>query len=55
MARSPERSPPGRARRPIARLRHFAGQAQLAPEFSETFLRFIIDEVIRHHEKAAAP
>jgi len=35
----------------IARLRALAKDAQLDPEFSEKFLRFIIDEVIRHHEK----
>ena len=38
--------------RQIARLRALAGEAQLDPEFSEKFLRFIIDEVIRHHEQA---
>lgn len=43
---------PGREERQIARLRHLAGEAQLDPEFSEKFLRFIIDEVIRHHEQA---
>ncbi len=48
-------SDPGREERQIARLRQLAAQAQLDPEFSEKFLRFIIDEVIRHHEKAAAP
>jgi chorismate mutase len=41
---------PGREERQIARLRKLAGDAQLDPEFSEKFLRFIIDEVIRHHE-----
>ncbi|TGX53653.1 chorismate mutase [Sphingomonas gei] len=35
----------------IARLRALAKQADLDPEFSEKFLRFIIDEVIRHHER----
>ncbi|MBA1914409.1 chorismate mutase, partial [Escherichia coli] len=25
--------------------------ANLDPDFSEKFLRFIIDEVIRHHER----
>ena len=28
-----------------------AEEAELDPEFSEKFLRFIIDEVIRHHER----
>ena len=35
------------------RLRKLAEDAQLDPEFSEKFLRFIIQEVIRHHEQAA--
>ena len=35
------------------RLRALAREADLDPEFSEKFLRFIIDEVIRHHERAA--
>ena len=43
---------PGREERQIARLRKLAGEADLDPEFSEKFLRFIIDEVIRHHERA---
>ena len=43
---------PGREEAQIARLRGLAEQAQLDPEFSEKFLRFIIDEVIRHHERA---
>ncbi|WP_293876289.1 MULTISPECIES: chorismate mutase [unclassified Sphingomonas] len=42
---------PGREERQIARLRHMAEEAELDPEFSEKFLRFIIDEVIRHHER----
>ena len=46
-------SDPGREERQIARLRKLAGEAQLDPEFSEKFLRFIIDEVIRHHVQAA--
>ncbi|QYU67779.1 chorismate mutase [Leptolyngbya sp. 15MV] len=36
----------------IARLRKLAAESELDPEFSEKFLRFIIDEVIRHHEQA---
>ena len=35
----------------IARLRSLAQSAHLDPDFSEKFLRFIIDEVIRHHER----
>ncbi|MFT3968146.1 MAG: chorismate mutase [Sphingobium sp.] len=42
---------PGREDRQIARLRQLAEDAQLDPDFTEKFLRFIIDEVIRHHEK----
>lgn len=44
----------GREERQIARLRQLAAEANLDPEFSEKFLRFIIDEVIRHHEQAKA-
>ena len=43
---------PGREEAQIARLRQLASDAQLDPEFSEKFLRFIIDEVIRHHRQA---
>ena len=46
-------SDPAREEAQIARLRALAVEAQLDPEFSEKFLRFIIDEVIRHHEQAA--
>ena len=42
---------PGREQRQIERLRRLAADAKLNPEFSEKFLRFIIDEVIRHHER----
>jgi chorismate mutase len=45
-------SDPGREERQIARLRGLAEDAKLDPEFSEKFLRFIIDEVIRHHIQA---
>ena len=44
---------PGREERQIARLRRLAEEAELDPEFTEKFLRFIIDEVIRHHERLA--
>jgi len=43
---------PGREERQIERLRSLARDANLDPEFSEKFLRFIIDEVIRHHQQA---
>ena len=42
---------PGREEAQIARLRGLAKQADLDPDFSEKVLRFIIDEVIRHHER----
>ena len=41
-----------REERQIARLRALAVEAELDPEFSEKFIRFVIDEVIRHHEQA---
>ena len=44
---------PSRDQAQIARLRNLAEESELDPEFSEKFLRFIIDEVIRHHERAA--
>ncbi|SEM80884.1 chorismate mutase [Sphingomonas gellani] len=40
-----------REERQISRLRQLAEDAELDPEFSEKFLRFIIDEVIRHHQR----
>ncbi|BDI60739.1 chorismate mutase [Qipengyuania nanhaisediminis] len=43
---------PAREQRQIDRLRKLSEEADLDPEFSEKFLRFIIEEVIRHHEKA---
>lgn len=42
---------PGREEEQIARMKRLALDADLDPEFSEKFLRFVIDEVIRHHEK----
>ena len=45
-------SDPGREERQIARLRRLAEDAQLDPDFGEKFIRFIIDEVIRHHQQA---
>lgn len=45
-------SDPGREDRQITRLRKLAEDADLDPEFSEKFLRFIIEEVIRHHHQA---
>ena len=46
-------SDPSREERQIARLRALAADAQLDPDFGEKFIRFVIDEVIRHHEQAA--
>jgi chorismate mutase len=40
---------PAREAEQIARLKQLAEAAQLDPDFSEKFLRFIIEEVIRHH------
>ena len=36
----------------VQRLRDLAENAGLDPLFSEKFLRFVIDEVLRHHETA---
>jgi chorismate mutase len=41
----------GREERQIERLRQLAKDAKLDPDFTEKFLRFIIDEVIRHHQR----
>lgn len=41
----------GREARQIARLKQLALDAELDPEFAERFLRFVIDEVIRHHDR----
>jgi chorismate mutase len=40
---------PDREASQIARLRRMAEEARLDPEFAETFLTFIINEVVRHH------
>jgi chorismate mutase len=40
---------PGREEKQVTRLRKLAEDAKLDPDFTEKFLRFIIDEVIRHH------
>ena len=42
---------PMREEKQIARLRQLARDAKLDPDFTEKFLRFIIDEVIRHHQQ----
>ncbi|MDA0901566.1 MAG: chorismate mutase, partial [Proteobacteria bacterium] len=42
---------PDREAKQIARLERLAEEADLDPEFAKTFLKFIIQEVIRHHEQ----
>ena len=42
---------PSREKEQISRLRELAKSANLDPEFSEKFLQFVIEEVIRHHER----
>ena len=43
---------PRREDKQVMRLRNLAESADLDPEFSEKFIRFVIDEVIRHHNRA---
>lgn len=45
---------PAREARQVERLRRLAREAGLDPEFAEKFLTFIIQEVIRHHERLKA-
>lgn len=42
---------PAREQAQIARLRELADDSGLDPVFAERFLRFIVTEVIRHHEQ----
>ncbi|MDN6302047.1 MAG: chorismate mutase [Brachybacterium sp.] len=42
---------PSREQQQIAHLRELADEAGLDPTFAEAFLRFIVTEVIRHHER----
>jgi chorismate mutase len=42
---------PEREKEQIARLRKLAHEAQLEPAFAEKFLNFILQEVIRNHER----
>lgn len=44
---------PEREERQVARLRALAEEAGLDPVFSEKFLRFIVAEVIHHHQRIA--
>lgn len=46
-------SDPKREEQQIARLRALAEKSGLDPVFAETFLNFIVAEVIRHHEAIA--
>ncbi|WP_448071569.1 chorismate mutase [Georgenia yuyongxinii] len=46
-------SDPSREERQVARLRALAEDAGLDPVFAEKFLKFIVEEVIRHHEDIA--
>ena len=45
---------PAREEHQITRLRELARSANLDPEFSEKFFRFVIEEVIHHHEQLRA-
>lgn len=42
---------PAREKQQVARLHDLANEAGLDPVFAESFLRFIVTEVIRHHER----
>lgn len=42
---------PAREARQIARLERLAAESGLDPVFARKFQRFIIDEVIRHHQR----
>ena len=42
---------PAREARQIARLERLSDESGLDPEFAKKFMRFIVDEVIHHHEK----
>ena len=44
---------PDREAAQVARFRKLARAANLDPDFSEKFLRFVVSEVIRHHESSA--
>lgn len=44
---------PGREEIQLARLRSLAEDAGLDPAFTEKFLRFVVAEVIQHHQRIA--
>lgn len=46
-------SDPAREAQQVARLRALASESGLDPAFTEAFLRFIVSEVIRHHQALA--
>ncbi len=46
-------SDPAREDQQIARLQALAAESGLDPNFAEAFIRFIVSEVIRHHEEIA--
>ncbi|WP_221584734.1 chorismate mutase [Microbacterium sp. G2-8] len=46
-------SDPAREELQIARLRELAEQAELDPEFAQKWFRFVVAEVIQHHQQAA--
>lgn len=46
-------SDPAREDQQVARLRALASESGLDPAFTEAFLRFIVSEVIRHHQALA--
>mgnify|MGYP003611008740 FL=1 len=41
---------PAREKEQVQRLRDLAVESGLDPDFAETFLTFMVNEVIRHHE-----
>ncbi|GMG85474.1 chorismate mutase [Paralimibaculum aggregatum] len=45
---------PAREARQIERLERLAAESGLDPDFAKKFLRFVIDEVIRHHRQIQA-
>ena len=46
-------SDPAREEQQVARLRALAEESGLDPVFAEKFLRFVVAEVIQHHEAIA--
>ena len=44
---------PGREEMQVARLRSLAEESGLDPVFTEKFLRFVVAEVIHHHQRIA--